>query len=129
MQLSLSFIYNRFTTIEESMKKKVFLIGSDSFGRGDEKLGSILASNFFRILGEHEELPESMFFWNNGVKLVCQGSDKIELLRDLEQKGVMLMVCKTCLDYFGLIDKVTVGKVAGMPTLIELATNFEIVSL
>ena len=111
------------------MKKKVILIGGDSFGKGDEKLGSILTSNFLRILGEHEELPEAIFFLNYGVKLVCEGSEKLDHLKKLEQRGVLLLACKTCLDYLNLADKAAVGKIAGMPDLIELMTNFEIVSL
>ena len=111
------------------MKKKVLLIDGDSFGKGDEKLGSILISNFLRFLGEQEELPEAIFFWNYGVKLVCEGSDKIELLKKLEEKGVLLLICKTCLDYLGLLDKVAIGKVSGMTDLLAIMTNFEIVSL
>ncbi|MEW5806174.1 MAG: DsrE family protein [Acidobacteriota bacterium] len=113
------------------MKNKVIVIGADSFGRGDEKLGSILLSNFLRILGEREreDLPEAIFFSNYGVRLVCEGSNKIDHLRVLQEKGVILLTCRTCLEYLGLMDRVVVGKVSSMAEFIELVSKYDVVSI
>ncbi|MHB1120700.1 MAG: DsrE family protein [Bellilinea sp.] len=62
-------------------------------------------------------------FYTDGVKLVCQGSPVLTLLEELEAKGVELILCKTCLDYFNLTQKVKVGIVGGMPDIIEAMTK------
>ena len=60
-----------------------------------------------------------MLFYTDGVKLVCEGSPVLEQLRALEAKGLELIICSTCLNYFGLSDKVQVGVVGGMPDILE----------
>ncbi len=62
--------------------------------------------------------PEKSFFYTEGVKLVASGSLVVEHLRALEAAGVELIVCQTCLEYFGLLEQVAVGKVMGMPDVI-----------
>ncbi len=64
-------------------------------------------------------LPTKMLFYTDGVKLACSGSPVIDQLRHLESRGVERILCKTCLDYFGLEDQVAVGIVSGMPDMIE----------
>jgi len=87
------------------MTKKVFLIQSEGLGRGEEQLGSLLMATFLRVLGESKEKPESIIFWNTGVKLVCEGSRVLDHLKKLEEQGVMILACTTCLEYFELEDK------------------------
>ena len=86
------------------MKDKVFIIGSQGMGSGDEQLGQILMANFLRLLGESEVKPLHMIFLNAGVKLCCQGSSVLQHLKRLEAQGVELLCCTTCLEFFDLLD-------------------------
>ena len=65
------------------MKPKTFLIQSEGLGRGDEQLGSLLMASFLRLLGESQDKPGSLIFWNAGVRLMCQGSQVLEHLKRL----------------------------------------------
>jgi selenium metabolism protein YedF len=111
------------------MAKKTFLIQSESLGRGEDKLGGLLMANFLRLLGENNEKPESIIFWNTGVRLVCEGSKVLDHLRRLESQGVTILTCTTCLEYFDLVDKVAVGKPTTMVKSIEAMFGGNVVPL
>ena len=111
------------------MKKKVFLIQSEGLGRGEEQLGLILMATFLRLLGESKEKPESIIFWNTGVKLVCEGSLVMEHLKRLEEQGVMILACTTCLEYFELENKIVVGKPTTMVKSIQSMFNADLIAL
>ncbi|MFC2050263.1 sulfurtransferase-like selenium metabolism protein YedF [Chloroflexota bacterium] len=111
------------------MKPKIFLIQSEGLGRGDEQLGSILMINFLRFLGESQDKPSGIIFLNTGVRLLCQGSKVLELLKRLEKQGVELLACTTCLEYFELTDSLAVGKPTTMVKTIQAILDSDIVSL
>ena len=111
------------------MIKKVFLIQSEGLGRGEEKLGLVLMSTFLRVLGESKDKPETIIFWNTGVKLVCEGSPVLVLLKKLEEQGVTILACTTCLEYFQSQDKVAVGKPTTMVKSIQSMLGSEMVTL
>jgi selenium metabolism protein YedF len=108
---------------------KVFLIQSEGLGRGDEQLGSMLMANFLRLLGENQDKPNSMIFWNTGVRLACEGSPVLHRLKQLEEQGVELLSCTTCLEHFELADKLAVGKPTNMMKSIQSMMDSDIVSL
>jgi len=111
------------------MQSKVILIQSEGLGRGDERLGGMLMANFLRLLGENKEKPETLVFWNTGVRLLCEGSDVMGHLKRLEEQGVEMLACSTCLEYLGLVDKLKIGKPTTMYKSIQSLFNSEIVSL
>ena len=111
------------------MSAKTFLIQSEGLGSGDERLGSLLMANFLRLLGENEDKPGSIIFWNGGVRLMCQDSKVLEYLKRLEEQGVELLACTTCLEYFDLMDKLAVGKTTTMAKSIQSMLSSDIVSL
>ena len=111
------------------MAKKVFLIQSEGLGRGEDQLGSLLMANFLRLLGESKEKPETIIFWNTGVRLVCEGSKFLDHLKRLEEQGVILLACTTCLEYLDLKDKMVVGKPTTMVKSIESMFNGNILTL
>lgn len=88
------------------------LIGSDTLGQGERQLGEMLIANFLRLLGERGGLPERILFWNAGVKLCAENSRVLPHLKRLEESGVSLLLCKTCLEYFDLAP--AVGTVSNM---------------
>ena len=111
------------------MKKKVFLIQSEGLGKGEDQLGALLMANFLRLLGANEEKPETIIFWNTGVRLVCEGSRVLEHLKKLEEQGITILACTTCLEYFGLEDKIVVGKPTTMVKSIQSMFKSELITL
>ena len=97
----------------------VLVVPSDVMGRGVPELGNILIRSFFHTLGEVEPLPQTILFFNNGVKLTCEGSPVLDDLRALETEGIEMLVCGTCLDYFELTEKLAVGQVSNMYDIAE----------
>ena len=92
------------------MPSKTMLIQSGVLGRGDDELGTLLMANFLRLLGESKEKPAALVFWNTGVRLVCEGSWALGHLKKLEEQGVEILACTTCLEYFELTEKLKIGK-------------------
>lgn len=111
------------------MRAKVFLVQSEGLGRGDEHLGSMLLANFLRLLGESEQKPSSLVFWNTGVRLLCEGSKVIGYVKRLEEQGVEILACTTCLEYFDLVGTLLVGKPTTMAKSIQSMLGQEVVSL
>ena len=111
------------------MQSKVILIQSEGLGKGDDQLGVMLMANFLRLLGESKEKPETLIFWNAGVRLVCEDSYILGHLKRLEDQGVEILACTTCLEYFDLVDKLKVGKPTTMVKSIQSILNSEIVCL
>ncbi len=97
------------------------------YGLGDasEELQQQLAVKFLSLIHESGQLPAMILFYTDGVKLACHGSPVLDALRSIEGKGVELLLCKTCLDYFHLKDQVAVGIVGGMPDIIEAMQKAE----
>ena len=111
------------------MQSKVILIQSERLGKGDDQLGTMLMANFLRLLGESKDKPETLVFWNTGVRLVCEDSYVLGHLKRLEDQGVEILACTTCLEYFDLVDKLKVGKPTTMVKSIQSILNSEIVCL
>ncbi len=91
------------------------------YGMGDapEALRLNLAVKFLTLIHESGVLPSKILLYTEGVKLACQGSPASILLKEMETASVELVLCKTCLDYFGLTEQVEAGVVGGMPDIIE----------
>jgi sulfur relay (sulfurtransferase) complex TusBCD TusD component (DsrE family) len=88
-------------------------------GRTDaQELREMLGRRFLGLITDANTLPSAICFYTDGVKLVCDGSALLAELRALELQGVRLVICKTCLDYLGLADRVQVGIVGGMGDII-----------
>jgi selenium metabolism protein YedF len=98
----------------------VLFVASQYMGQGEhEELGTILVRAFFHTLGEVEPLPETIIFINSGVKLVAEGSPVVEDLNALCSQGIEVLACGTCLDYYGLKDKLAAGEISNMYTIAE----------
>ncbi len=103
----------------ERPKKVCAFIAGETMGRGNDELGAVLMKSFFFALKELTPLPWRVLFINAGVKLSCEGSELLPHLKELEDRGVELLSCGTCLDFYNLKEKLRVGKISNM---------FEIVS-
>ncbi|RME77497.1 MAG: hypothetical protein D6784_03620 [Chloroflexi bacterium] len=97
----------------------VLLITGNGMGRGTPELQQKLLKTYLRLTLESETLPKVICFYTEGVRLVVDGSPVLEELRALEARGVHLVICSTCLNYYHLADRVQVGIVGGMTDIIE----------
>lgn len=97
----------------------VVAVGSDRMGEGSEELGHILIKSFIFALTQLDDLPDKILFYNGGAKLTVEGSESLEDLRTLEEQGVEIMTCGTCLDYYGIKDKLAIGGVTNMYSIVE----------
>lgn len=97
----------------------VVVVPNDQMGRGKRELGHILIRSFLHTLTELSNRPNTMIFFNTGVKLTVESSEILDDLHTLEQYGIEILVCGTCLDYFGLKDKIAVGQISNMYTIAE----------
>ena len=92
----------------------VVAVGSAEMGNGDPRLGRILMKSFLYSLTQLDELPQTVLFFNGGVRMTTEGSESIEDLKALESQGVEILSCGTCLDFYGLKDKLLVGGITNM---------------
>lgn len=97
----------------------VFYITADSLGRGDEELAKILMQSFLGALAKEEKQPAKVIFTNSGVNLVCTGSTVLDSLKVLAGKGVEILACGTCIDYYNLKEKVAVGRVTNVYEIVN----------
>ena len=99
---------------EEAPAKTLILLGCDTLGHGDDFLGSRLVANFIPTLKEMGPELWCLVLLNNGVKLAVTGSEVLPGLQELEQSGVRLLVCGTCLNHFELLEQKQVGETTNM---------------
>lgn len=92
----------------------VIFMGKNYVGEGEFELGNDLAKMFFYSLTQEEDLPSKILFMNSGVRLAVQDEQIIGHLEELQSRGVKILVCGTCLNYYGLKDKLQVGEVSNM---------------
>jgi intracellular sulfur oxidation DsrE/DsrF family protein len=104
---------------KSSLANAIILITKEGMGSADTALQHKVLDTYLRLLVENDSLPAAICFYTEGVKLVVAGSPFLERLSQLEKRGVRLIVCSTCLNYFELTDKVQVGIIGGMPDILE----------
>lgn len=111
------------TCIPDRRKNTVVAIASANMGHGNEELGKVLMKGFIYALSQLDELPQTILFYNGGATLTTADSASLEDLKTMEAQGVEILTCGTCLDYYGLKDKLAVGNVTNMYTIVEKLNN------
>lgn len=103
------------------IRKKGLLVvlSANVMGSGDPKLGTSLMKAFVFALTKQDQLPETILCYNTGAYLTCEGADTLEDLKLLEAEGVTILTCGTCLDFYGLKEKLAVGGVTNMYDIVE----------
>jgi len=104
-------------------KAHVIAIKNDKMGFGSDELGQILIKAFVNTIREAAPLPGAIVFYNQGVHLAIEGSSLIDSLKELESRGVKILVCGTCLDYYGKKDQLRVGTASNMYDILEALTT------
>ena len=100
-------------------KNTVVVISSSHMGSGSDELGSALMKGFLYALCQQDTLPSTVLLYNGGAALSCEGSASLEDLKSLEAQGVEILTCGTCLNYYGLTEKLLVGQVTNMYVIAE----------
>jgi selenium metabolism protein YedF len=103
----------------------VVLITSDRLGTGSDELGALLMKSFLNSLWDSELRPEQILFMNDGVRLTVEGSEVLDALALLEEAGVTLLSCGTCLDYYNLREELKAGSVTNMKATVAALMNAE----
>ena len=109
--------------LPDSRRNVVVVIASDKMGEGSEELGKTLMKGFIYALNQQESLPKTMLFYNGGAALTCEGSPALEDLKSLAAQGVEILTCGTCLNFYGISDKLQVGEVTNMYVIAEKMTQ------
>lgn len=112
---------------EENNKDEheIVVISSNKMGDGNDELGQILIKGFVYALTQLETLPSAIIFYNGGAKLTSEDSPVLEDLKNMEEMGVEIETCGTCLNYYGLTDRLAVGKITNMYSIAEKMSKAE----
>ena len=97
----------------------VLLITRNGMGEAEPALQQKLIQTYLKLLDENDVHPAVICFYTEGVRLVIEGSPVLDALKSLESKGVRLVLCSTCLNYYNLLEQVRVGVVGGMTDILE----------
>ena len=107
----------------EKKGNTVVAVTSDAMGHGSDELGRQLMKGFVYALSQLEELPKTILFYNGGAKLTTEDSLSLEDLKVMQAQGVEILTCGTCLNYYGLSEKLAVGSVTNMYSIVEALAN------
>ena len=99
---------------------RVVQVSAATMGSGDDELGALLMRSFLKTQAQIDRKPDAVLFYNDGVKLCCEGSVLLDDLEALESAGVEIIACGTCLNFFQLADRLRVGRVTDM---LEIASR------
>ena len=110
--------------VTDSRRKGMLVVlSANVMGACDAKLGTSLMKAFVFALTKQDQLPDTILCYNTGAYLTCEGADTLEDLKLLESEGVTILTCGTCLDFYGLKEKLTVGGVTNMYDIVERMEN------
>ena len=109
--------------VDTRRKGMLVVLSANVMGSGDPKLGTSLMKAFVFALTKQDQLPDTILCYNTGASLTCEGADTLEDLKLLESEGVTILTCGTCLDFYGLKEKLAVGSVTNMYDIVERMEN------
>ena len=107
----------------DNFKDMTVAFSANTMGGGSEELGKILMKSFIYTLTESTPYPSTLVFYNSGVYLTCEGSEVLEDLKKLEEEGLEIISCGTCLDFYKIKDRLQVGSISNMYTILEKLKN------
>ena len=110
--------------VTDSRRKGMLVVLSGNvMGTGDAKLGTSLMKAFVFALTKQDQLPDTILCYNTGAYLTCEGADTLEDLKLMESEGVTILTCGTCLDFYGLKEKLAVGSITNMYDIVQRMEN------
>ncbi len=115
--------YCSITTPQKTISNTGIVIKSDQMGLGSEELGKVLLKGFLNTISESDLLPSQIIFYNSGVLLCQNNSPVIEHLKKLISNNVKIIICGTCVDYFGIKDNINIGTISNMFNICEILNS------
>ena len=112
---------------KKAKKNTAVVISSKAMGHGGDELGTALMKGFIFALSQQETLPNTILFYNGGANIPVEGSVSLEDLKNMEAQGVEILTCGTCLNFYDLTDKLAVGEVTNMYTIVEKMTGADLI--
>ena len=109
--------------MDSRRKGMLVVLSGNVMGTGDAKLGTSLMKAFVFALTKQDQLPDTILCYNTGAYLTCEGADTLEDMKLLESEGVTILTCGTCLDFYGLKEKLAVGGATNMYDIVERMEN------
>ena len=109
--------------MDSRRKGMLVVLSANVMGTGEAKLGTSLMKAFVFALTKQDQLPDTILCYNTGAYLTCEGADTLEDLKLMESEGVTVLTCGTCLDFYGLKEKLAVGGVTNMYDIVERMEN------
>lgn len=103
----------------DARTRQIVVIASGTMGGGNDSLGAVLMKGFLYALSQMDILPEKILFYNGGVKWTTEESEVLDDLKSMEAQGVEILSCGTCLDYYRCADKLMIGQVTNMYSIVE----------
>ena len=104
-------------------KKFTLVVSTDKLGLGDDELGAVLMKSYIFALSEADLIPNDLLFINGGVKLTIDDSPVLDSLKKLVERGANILVCGVCLDFYNIKDKISIGEISNMYTIVQLMNN------
>lgn len=104
---------------DRATPQTVVVLNAETMGRGDDALGAKLTGSFLRTLASLERPPDALIFYNAAVRLLAPGSPHLEALRTLDDAGVDLLACVTCLEHWALTERLALGQVSNMREIVQ----------
>lgn len=115
-------------TASENNEGKIYLIAADTMGEGERELGQILLKGFISTIKELDPLPKKIIFINSGVKAAVN-EDIIFYLKELANKDLEILLCGTCVDYYGLQEEVEIGEISNMFEIADSLNRGDVVRI
>ncbi len=110
-------------SLKDINSKIAIMVNHNGMGQAPQELSHILVKNYLTLIHSEEKDPAYICFYGDGVKLTCEGSPVIDQLKAIEQSGTKIIICKTCLVFNNLIDKVRVGTIGTMLDILDIQQN------
>lgn len=111
------------------MKNKVLLLKHHQMGHSDADLGENLLETFFTLLNNQKDVPIAVFCMHKGVFTMTDHSFVSVQLKALSERGVYILACRTCAEYYQIDNALTVGNLSSMAHFIELASQYEVMTI
>jgi len=108
---------------EKAGSRYVVVARDSKMGEGDDELGELLIRGYFNALKGMDNLPTHIIMYNSGVKLALNNTDTAAALAELEDKGVSVIICGTCVDYFEIKEKIGAGRISNMYQIANFVAN------
>lgn len=105
----------------------IVVINSNKMGQGDEKLSEKLLENFIYALSELKNVPKAVILYNSGVFLATDVSKNLEDFVRMKEKGVDILLCGLCIEFYNLKDKYKIGEITNMYNIVDMMTNYRVV--